>query len=91
MKTQPSVFQSEESHGYQELVDAAKRVESVPAAMCSVKEVWADYNVSSDTIILFRKVLHLHHNGRVVTVDDDDDDTNGNDDDDAGRQTSGEA
>lgn len=57
--------------------------------MCTVKEVWADYNVSSDTIILFRKVLHLHHNGRVVAVDDDDD-ANGNDDD-AGRQTSGEA
>lgn len=93
METQPCVFQSEESRGYQELVAAAKRVESVPAAVCTVKEVWAEYNVSSDTIILFRKVLHLHHNGRVVAVDDDDDDdedANGNDDD-AGRQTSGEA
>lgn len=91
MKTHPSVFQSEESRGYQELVAAAKRVESVPAAMCTVKEVWAHYNVSSDTIILFRKVLRLHHNGRVVTVDDDDDDDANGNDDDAGRQTSGEA
>lgn len=66
MKTLPFVFQSEESIGYQELVAAAKRVDSVLVAICAVKEVWADYNISSDTIILFRKVLHLQHNGRVV-------------------------
>uniref|UniRef100_H3BXQ8 Endoplasmic reticulum protein 27 n=1 Tax=Tetraodon nigroviridis TaxID=99883 RepID=H3BXQ8_TETNG len=48
-------LESEESRGYQELVAAAKRVDSVPVAICTVKEVWADYNISSDTIILFRK------------------------------------
>lgn len=53
----PFVSQGEESRGYQELVEAAKRVSSVPVAVCTVKEVWADYNLSSDTITLFRKVL----------------------------------
>ena len=53
----PFVSQGEESRGYQELVEAAKRVNSVPVAVCTVKEVWPGYNVSSDTITLFRKVL----------------------------------
>lgn len=66
MKTLPFVFQSEESSSYQELVAAAKRVDSVLVAICTAKEVWTDYNISSDTIILFRKVLYLHHSGRVV-------------------------
>ncbi|XP_037530901.1 endoplasmic reticulum resident protein 27 [Nematolebias whitei] len=48
-------LESEESRGYKELLAASNRVSSVPAAICSVKEVWADYSVSSDTIILFRK------------------------------------
>jgi len=50
--------QGEESHGYQELVAAAKQVDSVPVALCTVKEVWADYSLSSDTITLFRKVFY---------------------------------
>ncbi len=52
------VTQGEESLGYQELVAAAKRVDSVPIAICTVKEVWADYSLSSDTITLFRKVSY---------------------------------
>lgn len=51
--------QGEESRGYQELIAAAKRVDTVPVAICTVKEVWADYSVSSDTIVLFRKVLSI--------------------------------
>lgn len=52
-----AVCQGEESRGYQELVVAAKRVESVPVAFCSAKEVWTEYSLSSGTITLFRKVL----------------------------------
>ncbi|XP_068178578.1 endoplasmic reticulum resident protein 27 [Antennarius striatus] len=48
-------LEGEDSSGYQELVAAAKRVDSVPVAICTVKEVWADYGLSSDTISLFRK------------------------------------
>lgn len=58
MTTLLLVSQGEESRGYQELVAAAKRVDSVPVAVCSDKEVWAEYGVSSDTIALFRKVRH---------------------------------
>lgn len=50
--------QGEESHGYQELVAAAKRVDSVPVAICTEKEVWADYSLASGTITLFRKVFY---------------------------------
>lgn len=52
-------LQAEESRGYQELLAAAKRVSSVPVALCVVKDVWAEYSISSDTLVLFRKV---HHN-----------------------------
>ncbi|XP_070844114.1 endoplasmic reticulum resident protein 27 [Chaetodon trifascialis] len=55
-------LEGEESHGYQELVAAAKKVDSVPVAICSVKEVWADYNISSDTITLFRKADDFQEN-----------------------------
>lgn len=48
-------LEGEESHGYKELVAAAKRVKSVPVALCSSKEAWAEYSLSSDTIALFRK------------------------------------
>lgn len=51
-------FQGEDSHSYKELLAAAKRVDSVPVAICTVKEVWADYGLSSDTITLFRKVFY---------------------------------
>lgn len=59
LKRSPSLFQGEESYGYKELVEAVKQVSSVPAAICPVKEVWAEYNLSSDAITLFRKVLHI--------------------------------
>ncbi|XP_029706185.1 endoplasmic reticulum resident protein 27 [Takifugu rubripes] len=49
-------LEAEESRGYQELLAAAKRVSSVPVALCVVKEVWAEYSISSDTLVLFRKV-----------------------------------
>ncbi|XP_029002143.2 endoplasmic reticulum resident protein 27 [Betta splendens] len=48
-------LEGEESQGYKELVAAAKRVPSVPVAICSEKEVWADYSLSAGTITLFRK------------------------------------
>ncbi len=50
--------QGEESRGYKELAGAAGKVNSVPVAICTVKEVWTDYGISSDTITLFRKVLY---------------------------------
>lgn len=74
------VFQGEESRGYQELVAAAKRVDSVPVAICMVKEVWADYSISSDTMVLFRKVPFScittadPCNTKLNEADDNDDD-----------------
>ncbi|XP_071388188.1 endoplasmic reticulum resident protein 27 [Centroberyx affinis] len=55
-------FEGEESHGYKELVAAAKRVETVPAAMCAEKEVWADLSITSDTIAIFRKADNHQEN-----------------------------
>uniref|UniRef100_A0A3B4TIK7 Endoplasmic reticulum protein 27 n=2 Tax=Seriola dumerili TaxID=41447 RepID=A0A3B4TIK7_SERDU len=55
-------LEGEESRGYKELVAAAKRIDSVPVAICTVKEVWADYSVSSDTISLFRKADNHQEN-----------------------------
>ncbi|XP_037616844.1 endoplasmic reticulum resident protein 27 [Sebastes umbrosus] len=55
-------LEGEESHGYQELVAAAKRVDSVPVAVCTDKEVWTAYSLSSDTITLFRKADNHQEN-----------------------------
>ncbi|XP_026025082.1 endoplasmic reticulum resident protein 27 [Astatotilapia calliptera] len=55
-------LEGEESYGYKELVEAVKQVSSVPAAICSVKEVWAEYNLSSDAITLFRKADNHQEN-----------------------------
>ncbi|XP_073334388.1 endoplasmic reticulum resident protein 27 [Pagrus major] len=55
-------LEGEESKGYQELVAAAKRVDSVPVAICTEKEVWAEHSVSSDTITLFRKADNHQEN-----------------------------
>ncbi|XP_049427551.1 endoplasmic reticulum resident protein 27 [Epinephelus fuscoguttatus] len=55
-------LEGEESHGYKELIAAAKRVDSVPVAICTEKEVWADYGLSSDTITLFRKADNHQEN-----------------------------
>ncbi|XP_044044774.1 endoplasmic reticulum resident protein 27 [Siniperca chuatsi] len=55
-------LEGEETHGYQELIAAAKRVDSVRVAICTVKEVWADYSLSSDTITLFRKADNHQEN-----------------------------
>ncbi|KAK0135589.1 Endoplasmic reticulum resident protein 27 [Merluccius polli] len=59
-------FESEESHGYKEMVDAAKRVDTVPAAICMEKEVWAELSISSDTIAIFRKADN-HQENLVVS------------------------
>ncbi|GAA6215089.1 endoplasmic reticulum resident protein 27 [Lates japonicus] len=58
-------LEGEESHGYEELVAAAKRIDSVPVAICTVKEVWAEYSLSSDTITIFRKA-DKHQENLVV-------------------------
>ncbi|XP_047434709.1 endoplasmic reticulum resident protein 27 [Mugil cephalus] len=55
-------LEGEDSHGYKELIVAAKRVDSVPVAICTVKEVWADYGLSSDTLTLFRKADNHQEN-----------------------------
>nr|XP_020452811.1 endoplasmic reticulum resident protein 27-like [Monopterus albus] len=55
-------LEGEESPGYKELVAAAKRVDSVPVAICTVKEVWEDYSLSSHTITLFRKADNHQEN-----------------------------
>ncbi|XP_034059131.1 endoplasmic reticulum resident protein 27 [Gymnodraco acuticeps] len=60
-------LEGEESHGYQELVAAAKRVESVSFAIVTEKEVWADYSLSSGTITLFRKADNHQEN---LSLDD---------------------
>ncbi|XP_060922834.1 endoplasmic reticulum resident protein 27 [Limanda limanda] len=58
-------LEGEDSHGYAELVEAAGRVDTVPVAICTVKEVWADYKLSSDTITIFRKADN-HQDNLVV-------------------------
>ncbi|XP_074520656.1 endoplasmic reticulum resident protein 27 [Halichoeres trimaculatus] len=55
-------LEDEESDTFKEFVAAAKRVDSVSFAICAVKEVWADYSVSSDTITLFRKADNHQEN-----------------------------
>eukprot|EP00064_Thunnus_orientalis_P014810 superscaffoldBa00002635_g14857 len=55
-------LEGEESHGYKEIVAAAKVVDSVPVAICTEKEVWADYSVDSDTITIFRKADNHQEN-----------------------------
>ncbi|XP_072318919.1 endoplasmic reticulum resident protein 27 [Eucyclogobius newberryi] len=62
-------LEGEASLGYKELLAAAKTVGSVPAALCSVKEVWADYSVSTDTITLFRKADNHQENLVVANAE----------------------
>ncbi|XP_041840271.1 endoplasmic reticulum resident protein 27 [Melanotaenia boesemani] len=59
-------LESEESRGYKEFLAASKQIDSVPAAICTVEEVWADYSISSDTIALFRKADN-HQENLVIT------------------------
>ncbi|KAJ0033029.1 hypothetical protein NQD34_000136 [Periophthalmus magnuspinnatus] len=61
-------LEGEDSQGYKELLATAKKVESVPVAICSVKEVWADYSVSMNTITLFRKADNHQENLVVAEV-----------------------
>ncbi|KAJ3614583.1 hypothetical protein NHX12_018155 [Muraenolepis orangiensis] len=55
-------FKSEDSRGYTELVGAAKRVDRVPVAICAGKEAWAELNITSDTIAIFRKADNSQEN-----------------------------
>uniref|UniRef100_A0A8C5HG30 Endoplasmic reticulum resident protein 27 n=1 Tax=Gouania willdenowi TaxID=441366 RepID=A0A8C5HG30_GOUWI len=55
-------LEGEESHGYKELLEAAKKVDSVPVAFCAMKNVWADYSLSSAAIALFRKADNHQEN-----------------------------
>ncbi|XP_034044075.1 endoplasmic reticulum resident protein 27 isoform X2 [Thalassophryne amazonica] len=48
-------LEGEQSRGYKKLLAAAQQVKTVPVAMCTVKEVWVDFNVTSESISLFRK------------------------------------
>ncbi|XP_049335793.1 endoplasmic reticulum resident protein 27 isoform X1 [Astyanax mexicanus] len=48
-------FKTDEGHGYKEFLAAVEEMKTLPAALCSVKEVWANYSIESDTIALFRK------------------------------------
>lgn len=60
-------MEGEDSPGYKELLEAAKKVDSVPAAICTEKQVWADYSVPSDTVTLFRKADN--HQENLVLAD----------------------
>ncbi|KAM6971770.1 endoplasmic reticulum resident protein 27 [Aplochiton taeniatus] len=55
-------FEGEDSHGYKEFVAAVKQVETIPAAVCKEKEIWADISIASDTIALFRKADNHQEN-----------------------------
>ncbi|XP_040041381.2 endoplasmic reticulum resident protein 27 [Gasterosteus aculeatus] len=61
-------LEGEESPGYQQLVSAAGRVHSVPVAVCTQKEVWSHYALSSDTIALFRKADNHQENLVIATT-----------------------
>ncbi|XP_050967577.1 endoplasmic reticulum resident protein 27 [Labeo rohita] len=55
-------FESEAARGYKEFLAAAKQIDKLPVALCSEKEVWAKYDIASDTISVFRKAdLHQEH------------------------------
>ncbi|KAF7659839.1 hypothetical protein LDENG_00292460 [Lucifuga dentata] len=60
-------LEGEQSRGYKELVAAAQRVETVPVAICSMKEVWAELSIASDTITIFRKADK--HQEKLVVSD----------------------
>ncbi|KAM4750199.1 endoplasmic reticulum resident protein 27 [Anableps anableps] len=55
-------LENEESLGYKELLAASQKVDFVPVAICTVKEVWADFSISLGTISLFRKVDNYQEN-----------------------------
>lgn len=50
------VHQTDEAGGYKEFLAAVKQMESLSVAVCHEKEVWAKYNITSDTVSIFRKV-----------------------------------
>uniref|UniRef100_A0A3B3SH02 Endoplasmic reticulum protein 27 n=1 Tax=Paramormyrops kingsleyae TaxID=1676925 RepID=A0A3B3SH02_9TELE len=52
-------FEGGDSFGYKEFVTAASELNDVPAALCHEKEAWPHFNITSDTISIFRKAdLH---------------------------------
>ncbi|XP_043971283.1 endoplasmic reticulum resident protein 27 [Gambusia affinis] len=67
-------LENEESLGYEELLAVSQKVDFVPAAICTVKDVWADFNITSGTISLFRKADNHQENlvlGEVKTLNSD--------------------
>ncbi|KAA0713485.1 Endoplasmic reticulum resident protein 27 [Triplophysa tibetana] len=55
-------FETDEARGYKEFLTAAKQMESLSVSVCGEKEVWAKYNITSDTISIFRKAdVHQKH------------------------------
>ncbi|KAM8879498.1 endoplasmic reticulum resident protein 27 isoform 2-T2 [Spinachia spinachia] len=60
-------LEGEESPAYQQLALAASRVDSVPVAICTEKEVWTHYSLSSDTVALFRKA-DTHQENLVIAT-----------------------
>ncbi|XP_023647752.2 endoplasmic reticulum resident protein 27 isoform X1 [Paramormyrops kingsleyae] len=52
-------FEGGDSFGYKEFVTAVSELNDVPAALCHEKEAWPHFNITSDTISIFRKAdLH---------------------------------
>ncbi|XP_026116556.1 endoplasmic reticulum resident protein 27 [Carassius auratus] len=55
-------FETEAARGFKEFLAASKQMEALPVALCTEKEVWAKYGITSDTISIFRKAdLHQEH------------------------------
>ncbi|XP_073726726.1 endoplasmic reticulum resident protein 27 [Misgurnus anguillicaudatus] len=48
-------FENDQARGYSEFIAAVKQTETLSAAVCTEKEVWAKYGIASDTISIFRK------------------------------------
>lgn len=60
------VYQNDEAHGYSEFIAAVKQIETLSAAVCTEKEVWAKYGIVSDTISIFRKADVFQKNLQIA-------------------------
>ncbi|XP_065098996.1 endoplasmic reticulum resident protein 27 [Paramisgurnus dabryanus] len=59
-------FENDEAHGYSEFIAAVKQIETLSAAVCTEKEVWAKYGIVSDTISIFRKADVFQKNLQIA-------------------------
>ncbi|XP_066519729.1 endoplasmic reticulum resident protein 27 [Hoplias malabaricus] len=59
-------FETDGGHGYKEFEAAVEELKTLPAALCSVKEVWANYIIDSDTIAIFRKADQHQENMQLA-------------------------